>query len=85
MPSDRLPASVIQTASNLLTYQFFSHQRINNLFLRCGAMEPIPDGNLHEKIATWLRDSPFAYHLLGCVIEDFMEIQTDDAEWIRRS
>lgn len=84
MPEDRLPAPLIHTAAHLLTTHHYSHRQIDTLFLRCGAPEPPPVGNLLEKVTTWLRNSPEPYRLLGSVIENFMEVQTEDTEWLGR-
>jgi len=84
MPADRLPAPLIHTAAHLLTTHNYSHRQIDTLFLRCGAPEPPPSGNLIEKVTTWLRNSPEPYRLLGSVIENFMEVQTEDGEWLGR-
>ena len=84
MPPDRLPAPVIHTAAHVLIAQHYSHRQIDNLFLRCGAPGPPPPGNLIEKVTTWLRNAPEPYRLLGAVLENFMEVQTENTEWLGR-
>src|SRR6185295_4108262 len=83
MPPDRLPSPVIHTVASILSAHHYSHSKINGLFLGCGARELLEGGNLVTKITTWLRHSEEPFALLGCVLENFMELDTENADWLK--
>lgn len=84
MPPQRLPNPLIATVADILSSQYYSHGQINNLFTRCHASGPPPEGNLVRKITLWLTESTEPFALLGCVLETFMEMETQLPEWLDR-
>jgi Abortive infection C-terminus len=84
MPTDRLPNPLIATVASVLSEHFYSHRQIDNLFTRCNAPGPAAPGNLITKIEHWLSTSTEPFALLGCVLENFMEQDTEWAEWLQR-
>jgi hypothetical protein len=57
---------------------YYSHRRIETIFLENGASDNIPDGNCAEKCTTWLKrtareQKSDAFGLLGGVLRDFMD------------
>ena len=83
MPPDRLPPPVIHTVASILSAHHYSHNKINALFLGCGARKLLEGGNLLTKITTWLKDSEEPFALLGCVLENFMELDTEHPDWLK--
>ena len=82
MPQDRLPSPVIHTVASILSAHHYSHSKINGLFLGCGARELLEGGNLVTKITTWLKHSEKPFALLGCVLVNIMELDTQDPDWL---
>ncbi len=83
MPPDHLPAPVIHTVASVLSVHHYSHSQINGLFCGCGARELLKGGNLVTKITAWLKHSEEPFALLGCVLENFMELDTQNPDWLK--
>jgi hypothetical protein len=83
MPQDRLPSPVIHTVASVLSAHHYSHSKINGFFFGCGARELLEGGNLVTKITTWLKHSQKPFALLGCVLVNFMELDTQDPDWLK--
>jgi len=79
-----LPNPLIATVASILSEHHYSHRLIDNLFTGCNAPDLPPGGNLISKITAWLRKSPTPFALLGCVLENFMELETESPEWLSR-
>jgi hypothetical protein len=79
-----LPYPLIATVASILSEHYFSHSKIDNLFTQCQAVGPAPLGNLVEKMTAWLRQSDDPFALLGCVLENFMEMDTQDPDRLKR-
>lgn len=82
MPS--LPNPLIAAVASILSEHHYSHRLIDNLFTRCNAPDLPPGGNLISKITAWLSESTEPFALLGCVLENFMEQETESPEWLGR-
>ena len=83
----RLHAPLIATVAYILVFHY-SHTELDNLFARCHAPGPPPGGNKVQKVTTWLHaadeDSDTdAFRVLGCVLEDFMELNTSNQDRLR--
>lgn len=83
MPPDRLPSPLIHTVADILSAHYYSHSKINALFVGCGADELSIGGSLLTRITTWLKESQQPFDLLGCVLENFMELNTQNADWLK--
>ncbi len=89
MPLPRIPISVIATVADLLAAHHNSRSKIDTLFVRCKAPGPPPSGNMVEQMKTWLMradEDPGldAFALLGCVLEEFMDVITENQDWLNR-
>ena len=87
--SQNLPNPLIATVASVLASHIGSHSRIDNLFMRCKAPGSTPSGNMVDKITAWLKaanDDPAvdAFAVLGCALENYMEIQTEEESWLKQ-
>ncbi|WP_287236079.1 abortive infection family protein [Mesorhizobium sp.] len=83
-----IPNSVIGAASQVIGAYYYSHSRLNGLFMESGAPGDEPLGNCETKCAHWLRrcnEDPDtdALAVLGQVIQWFMD--TDEPNEERRA
>ena len=74
----RIPTPVIGVVGELIGSHYYSHSKLNTLFMEHGAPGDVPDGNCVDKCVDWLKranDDPDtdAFGVLGGVIEDYME------------
>jgi hypothetical protein len=83
MPPDRLPPPLIHTVADVLSIHHYSHSKITTLFVSCGAPEQSVGGNLIERMTAWLKESENPFALLGCVLENYMELDTQNPEWLK--
>lgn len=82
MPSN-IPNSVIGTVASVIAAYYFSHSKLNSLFMESGVPGDTPPGNCETKCATWLRrcnEDPTVDSLvvLGQVIQKFMDQEPSD-------
>lgn len=75
-----IPGSVIGAVAAVIGEYYFSHTRLNSLFMESGAPGDIPEGNCVTKCSVWLKrcnDDPGVEPLkiLGAVIQDYMDQQ----------
>lgn len=84
MPLDRLPPPLAHTVAEVLATHYSSHIKIGNLFVGCGANQDSPGETLITRIVTWFNESQDPLALLGCVLENFMELETHSSEWLNR-
>ncbi|MCH8039373.1 MAG: abortive infection family protein [Nitrospinae bacterium] len=73
-----IPNSVIGTVADILGGYYFSHSRLNTLFMANGAPGDPPEGNCVNKCVAWLRrcnDTPEVnpIEVLGGVLQEFMD------------
>lgn len=73
-----IPNSVIGAVSSVLGAYYYSHSRLNSLFMESGAPGDVPEGNCEDKCARWLKrcnDDPGidALAVLGHIIQPFMD------------
>lgn len=75
-----IPNSVIGAVSNVIAAHYFSHSKLNSLFMEAGAPGDVPEGNCETKCSIWLNkcneDSDVdALEVLGYIIQSFMDIE----------
>ena len=74
----KIPNSVIGAVSSVIAAYYYSHSKLNALFMECGAPGNVPEGNCEAKCASWLKHcnetpSVDALAVLGRVIQHFMD------------
>lgn len=79
MSEPRIQNAIAIVVGTAIGNHFYSHNRLNAMFLACGAPGDPPLGNCCEKCTEWLKrasadSSVDAYSLLGQVLEEFMEV-----------
>jgi hypothetical protein len=73
-----IPNSVIGAVSSVIAADYYSHSKLNALFLEAGAPGEVPEGNCEKKCTLWLKrcnQEPDidAIQVLGQVIQNFMD------------
>lgn len=82
MPN-KIPNSVIGAVASVIGAHYYSHSKLNSLFMESGAPGDVPPGNLEAKGTIWLRrcnDDPEIdpLRVLGRVIQKFMDQEATD-------
>jgi hypothetical protein len=77
MPN-KIPNSVIGVVASVIAAHYYSHSRLNSLFMESGAPGDPPEGNCEVKCATWLKRcnedlSIDPLKIVGLIIQDFMD------------
>jgi hypothetical protein len=83
--SNQIPNSVIGAVSSVIAARYYSHSKLNSLFLEAGAPGDAPDGNCETKCAAWLRRcnedlAIDAFAVLGRIVQPFMDIPETDQQ-----
>ncbi|MFC0244228.1 abortive infection family protein [Falsochrobactrum ovis] len=74
-----IPNSVIGTVSSVLGNYYYSHSKLNSLFMESGAPGDVPEGNCETKCSRWLKrcnNDPSIIDpltILGRIIQPFMD------------
>lgn len=83
-----IPNAVLAAVSDVIGQHYFSHKKLNNLFMEAGAPGDPPEGNCVEKCRKWLlrceEDATVdSIQVLGKVIAIFMDkdIDSDSSVW----
>lgn len=81
--ANKIPNSVIGAVSSVVGGYYYSHSKLNTLFMESGAPGDAPPGNCETKCASWLKqcnDDPTvdALRVLGNVIQRFMDQEPSD-------
>lgn len=76
--ANQVPNSVIGAVSSVIAAHYYSHSKLNALFMESGAPGDIPEGNCEAKCVAWLKrcnsDSNVnALTVLGQVIQKYMD------------
>ena len=79
----QIPNSVLAAVSDVIANHYYSHNKLDNLFLEAGAPGDPPLGNCVHKCFRWLKlcnedETIDAFAVLGKVIEQFMEWDISD-------
>ena len=84
----KIPTPVIGVVGEVLGNRYYSHTRLNTLFMEHGAPGEPPPGNCVWKCTEWLKrcntdPTVDALSVLGAVIEDVMEFEIPESmpEW----
>lgn len=84
----KIPNSVIGAVSSVLAGYYYSHAKLNSLFMEAGAPGDPPLGHCETKCSIWLRrcnDDPSAdpLKILGFVVQHYMDSpQLDDMQTV---
>ena len=78
----QIPNSVIAAVSDVLGGYYYSHSRLNTLFMEHGAPGDVPMGNCVVKCSSWLKrcnndESVNPLDVLGGVLQEFMDSEFD--------
>ncbi|UUZ68494.1 abortive infection family protein [Polaromonas sp. P2-4] len=81
--ANKIPNSVIGAVSSVIAAHYYSHSKLNALFMESGAPGDVPEGNCEAKCASWLKrcnDDPTvdALSVLGQLIQKFMDHELSD-------
>ncbi len=76
--SNDIPNSVIGSVSSVIAQHYYSHSKLNMLFMESGAPGDVPVGNCEQKCSTWLKrcndnSSVDGLSVLGEVIQRYMD------------
>ena len=79
----QIPNNVIGAVSSVLAKHYYSHSKLNNLFMESGAPGDAPEGNCETKCRSWLircnEEQDFdALEVLELLISEFMNIESYD-------
>lgn len=78
--SNNIPNSVIGAVSSVIAAHYYSHSKLNALFMESDAPGDAPEGNCEKKCSNWLKrcnsdSSVDAFSVLGEVVREYMEIE----------
>ena len=84
----KIPDPVILVVGEVIGYHYYNHVRLETLFMEHGAPGDPPPGSCVVKCQEWLKrcnDDPNidAFTILGGVLENFMEVDTESEEWLK--
>jgi len=73
-----IPNSVVGAVASVIAEYYFSHSKLETLFMEAGAPGDVPEGNCEKKCSNWLKrcndDSSIdALEVLGAVIQEYMD------------
>jgi hypothetical protein len=76
--SAKIPNSVIGAVASVIANHYFSHSKIETLFMEAGAPGDAPEGTCEKKCGDWLKrcnedPSVDALVVLGAVIQNYMD------------
>ncbi len=75
---NKIPNSVIGAVSSVIAAHYFSHSKLNAIFMECGAPGDVPAGNCEAKCGAWLKrcndeEGVDALAVLGRIIQPLMD------------
>lgn len=81
--ANKIPNSVIGAVASVIGKHYYSHSKLNSLFMESGAPGDVPPGNCETKCADWLRqcnEDPTVdpQGVLGRVLQRFMDQDATD-------
>ncbi len=76
--SGKIPNSVIGSVASVIAEHYYSHSKLETLFMESGAPGEVPEGNCEKKCSNWLKrcnENPTidALEVLGAVIQEYMD------------
>jgi hypothetical protein len=74
----KIPNTVIGAVSSVIAAFYYSHTKLNSLFMEAGAPGEPPEGNCETKCSVWMRrcnddSSVDAFAVLGRIVQHFMD------------
>ena len=74
----QIPNSVIGAVASVIADHYYSHSKLDTLFMESGAPGDVPEGNCEKKCSNWLKrcnEDPKtdALEVLGAVIQEYMD------------
>lgn len=83
--ANKIPNSLIGAVASVIAAHYYSHSKLNALFMESGAPGDIPDGNCEAKCTTWLKrcnesSDVDPLSILGRVIQAFMD--QEPSSWL---
>lgn len=74
----QIPNSVIGAVASVIAAYYYSHSRLDTLFMESGAPGDAPEGNCEKKCSDWLKrcntdPKTDALEVLGAVIQEYMD------------
>lgn len=74
----QIPNSVIGSVASVIADHYYSHSKLDTLFMESGAPGDVPEGNCEKKCSNWLKrcnEDPKtdALEVLGAVIQEYMD------------
>jgi len=78
--NSNIPNSIIGAVSSVIAGYYYSHSKLESLFMESGAPGDAPEGNCEKKCSAWLKrcnDDPSvnAVDVLADVIQEFMDME----------
>lgn len=78
--NQKIPNSVIGAVASVIADHYYSHSKLDILFMESGAPGDAPEGNCEKKCSNWLKrcnenSEVNALEVLGVVIQDYMDQQ----------
>jgi len=75
---NKIPNSVIGAVASVIAEHYYSHSKLETLFMEAGALGDVPEGNCEKKCSTWLKrcnETPSinALEVLASVIQVYMD------------
>ena len=79
----QIPTPVIGVVGEVIGLHYYSHTKLDTLYMEHGAPGEPPEGNCVTKCTQWLKrcnDDPNVntFDVLGGIIEDYMEFEIDE-------
>ena len=76
--SSNIPNSTIGAVASVIAEYYYSHSKLEALFMESGAPGDPPEGNCEKKCSSWLRrcnadTSIDALEVLGSIIQEYMD------------
>ncbi|ERS03151.1 abortive infection family protein [Acinetobacter sp. COS3] len=86
MNNIQIPNSVIGAVASVISNYYYSHSKLDSLFMESGAPGETPLGNCEQKCSNWLKrcnedPNTNALDVLGKVIQDFMDKEETTSIW----
>ncbi|MEZ8372508.1 abortive infection family protein [Vibrio splendidus] len=75
---EKIPNSVIGAVASVIANHYYSHSKLDTLFMESGAPGDAPEGNCEKKCSNWLKrcnEDPTinALNVLGEVLQEYMD------------
>jgi len=75
---NKIPNSVIGAVASVIAEYYYSHSKLDTLFMEAGALGSVPEGNCEKKCSNWLKrcnENPSidALEVLASVIQVYMD------------